>query len=99
MTENKILIEKLKQISNAWKAQYPLPPELPLVWKVEDGMLFLDDVWIAPIKYLIHDKLGKAVAWVNPLAIELELIGGTVDIIITKWMGQYAITGVERTVV
>ena len=65
--------------NGACKSVYPVPPDLPLVWKVEDGMLFLDDVWITPIKYLVQDKLDEAVEWVNPVVIELELIGGSVD--------------------
>lgn len=93
------IIRKLERISDTWKAQHPVSPELPLAWKVEDGMLLLDDVWIVPIKYLVQDQLDEAVEWINPVAIELELIGGSVDIIITKWMGKYEISGVERTVV
>ena len=53
MDSNNALIEKLNRLSHTWKAQYPVPPELPLAWKVEDGMLFLDDIWIAPIRYLV----------------------------------------------
>jgi hypothetical protein len=37
--------------------------------------------------------------WVNPVAMEIDLDGGTLDIIITKWMGKYSISGVERVVV
>ena len=99
MDSNNALIEKLNRLSHAWKAQYPVPPELPLAWKVEDGMLFLDDVWITPVKYLVQDKLDEAVEWVNPMVIELDLVGGSIDIVITKWMGEYSISGVERTVV
>ena len=50
------LIEKLNCITAAWKAQFEpspredegwdqylkTPPDLPLVWKVEDGILFLN---------------------------------------------------------
>lgn len=94
-----MLIEKLNRITAAWKAQFPVPPDLPLAWKVEDELLFLDNVWITPVKYIKQESLEEAVAWVNAIAMEIELLNGTLDIIITKWKGKYAIDGVERTVV
>lgn len=106
------LIEKLNRITEAWKAQFQfpyeeywtpehfkIPPDLPLVWTVEDGILFLDNVWIAPVKYICTDKLDEAPKWVNPITMEIDLVGGSVNIIITKWMGKYSIAGVERIVV
>ena len=107
-----VLIKKLNCISNAWKAQFYPPydeywtpehfqtlPDLPLIWKAEDGILFLDDVWIAPVKYIYQENLEQAAEWVNPVAMEIDLIGGHLDIIITKWMGKYSIAGVERAIV
>lgn len=106
------LIEKLNCITDAWKAQFEppysefwtpehfqTPPELPLVWTVEDGILFLDGVWIAPVKFIKPENLEQAAEWVNPVTMEIDLIDGSLDIIITKWMGKYSISGVERTVV
>lgn len=109
----KSLIEKLNCITDAWKAQFQspciedqdwdhylqTPPDLPLVWKVEDEILFLDNVWIAPVKCIKQEHLEQAAEWVNPVTIEIDLIDGSLDIIITKWMGKYSISGVERTVV
>jgi len=103
------LIEKLNMITDAWKAQFQAPysdfegPEhferpLPLVWRVEDGILFLDDVWVAPIRYLRMDGLEQAAEWVNPVSMEIPLIDGSLDIIITKWMGEHAISSVERAI-
>lgn len=110
MSEN-ILIEKLNRITDAWKAQFhppyhegwtpenfQEPPDLPLVWKVEDGILFLDNVWICPVKFIRQENLEEAAAWVNPVTMEIDTIGGTLDIIITKWMGEYSIAGIERAI-
>lgn len=112
MSDNKVLIEKLNRITDAWKAQFQAPheeywtpshfdtpPDLPLVWTVADDIPYLDNVWICPAKYIRQNSLDEAPMWVNPVAMEIELDGGTLDIIITKWMGQYSIAGVERTVV
>lgn len=112
MEEHKILIEKLNRITAAWKAQFYPPyqegwtpehfkvvPDLPLQWKVEEGILYLDNVWICPINAIRQDSLDEAPEWVNPVAMEIDLNGGSLNIIITKWMGEYAIAGVERTVV
>lgn len=112
MSDNKVLIEKLNSITDAWKAQFQpryeahrmpkhfeTPPDLPLVWTVEDDILYLDDVWICPVKYIRQNSLDEAPMWVNPVAMEIELTGGSLNIIITKWMGKYSIDGVERAVV
>lgn len=113
MDTTKHLIDKLNRITDAWKAQFhppyiededwdqylKIPPDLPLVWTVENGILFLDSVWICPVKYICQDKLDEAPEWVNPVAMEIDLIGGSLNIIITKWMGEYSIAGVERSVV
>ena len=108
--DEKIIIEKLNRISDAWKAQFQppykegwgpedfgTPPDLPLIWKIEDGILFLDDVWIAPIKFLCLETLDEAPTWVCT-AMELDLIDCSLDIVITKWRGKYSIAGIERAV-
>ena len=69
--DEKTVIEKLTRISDAWKAQFQppykegwepvegeTPPDLPLVWSIQDGILFLDDVWITPVKFLRQDTTG-----------------------------------------
>lgn len=48
------LIAKLDKLTTAWKTQHPTTPSIPLVWRIEDGLLFLDDVFIAPL-YLIEE--------------------------------------------
>ena len=107
------LIRKLNCITDAWKDQFDFshsknkdrdpylqtPPDLPLVWKVEDGILFLDDVWITPIKYIKQENLAEAPQWVNPLAMEIDLTDGSLNVIITKWGDQFSISGVERVIV
>lgn len=105
------LIEKLNRISDAWKAQFQPPyeehwtpehfktlPNLPLVWRVETGILFLDDIWICPVKYIRQDSLGEAADWVNPATIQLELSDCMLDIFIYKEFGEYTIAGVERAI-
>ena len=80
-------------------SHFDTPSDLPLVWTVEDDILYLDNVWICPVKYIRQNSLDEAPMWVNQVAMEIDLYGGTLDIIITKWMGKYSIAGVERTVV
>lgn len=107
------LIEKLNNISNAWKRQFEEPgttywnrnhfgsaPDLPLEWTIdENGMLYLDSVWICPARYLDEAELVKEVDFVTPVSFEISLIDGTANIIISKYNGEYAIAGVERSVI
>lgn len=106
--DEKTIIEKLTRVSDAWKAQFQHPyeegwepvegetlPDLPLVWSIQDGILFLDDVWITPVKFLRQDTLDEAPQWVST-AMELDLIDCSLDIVITKWRGKYSIAGIER---
>ena len=112
--DTETIIEKLNRISAAWKAQWEPPfnenwgdeyfqvkPNLPLKWHADGGLLFLDAVWIAPTQYLKLEELDEAVAWVNPVVIQIPLYGGHLDIAITKDIGetQYAISNIERIVV
>lgn len=103
------LIAKLNRIAETWKAQFQppyevhwtpkhfkIPPDFPLVWTIENGILFLDNVWIAPVKFIRTDKLNEALEWVNPVTMEIDLVGGTVNIIIRKWMDKYSIAGVRK---
>lgn len=107
----KALIEKLNRITDAWKAQFQPPyqkgwtpknfkkvPELPLVWSVRDGILYLDHVWITPVAFLNQERLDEAVEWVAPLTIELDLTDCTLDIYIYKDFSDYRIAGIERSI-
>ena len=49
------MLAKLDRLCTAWKTQHPITPSIPLVWRIhEHGLLFLDDVFIAPV-YLIGE--------------------------------------------
>lgn len=97
MSEN-ILIEKLNRLSDVWKAQYQTPLDIPLRWSVVDGMVYLDDVWVAPVAFLKQESLDEAVEWVYDTTIQLELRDDMVDIKILKDFGVdlYVICCVER---
>ena len=46
------LIAKLDKLTTAWKTQHPTTPSIPLVWRIEDGLLYLDDIFITPVSHL-----------------------------------------------
>lgn len=107
------LIEKLNRITEAWKAQFHPPyqegwtpehfktvPDLPLAWSVRGGLLYLDHVWICPVKFIRQEKLEEAAAWVNPVTIQLLLTDSHLDIFIYKELGEpnYRIAGIERAI-
>lgn len=107
------LIEKLNKISAAWKKQFEEPftehwnpsrfgsaPDLPMKWSIDqNGILFLDNVWICPVRYIDEAELEMTAACVSPVSFTLDLTDGSVvTIIITKYAGKYAIRGIERYV-
>lgn len=105
------LLDKLATISTSWKAQFHepynkywsperfgTPPDLPLEWTVdEDGMLSLDGIWLCPAKQVNYAKLDDGI-FITPSTMELDLYDSCLTIIITKFVGEYRIAGVERMV-
>lgn len=110
MNPNQALIEKLNRLSDAFKAQFGKkegsryfdkllqePFTLPLKWKIDaSGMLWLDNVWICPARYVRVEQLENI--YVNPVTMELPLYDCWINIIITKEFDKHEITGVERNV-
>lgn len=92
------MMDKLAAASAAWKAEVGGETNLPLVWSIdEDGVLFLDGVWIAPAKYLKLDGTDDEI-FVNWISIDIPVVDGSLTVIIVKRFGKHEIAGVERTV-
>lgn len=105
------ILRKLADVSVAWKAQFQEPhgqywlerffdrqyPDLPLEWKIRDGMLYLDGVWICPVAELDTDTLGRDF-FVTPVSLELDLHDSCLTVVITHECGEFEISCVERSV-
>ena len=46
------LLAALDRLATAWKSQHPITPSIPLVWRIEDGLLYLDDIFVTPVSHL-----------------------------------------------
>ena len=105
------LLKQLNRISDAWKAQFEVSqgrtawarmeassgkPDLPLVWSVQDGVLFLDGIWVAPVRFIDTTKLDACARQVQPVNFEVGLIDGSLDVIIIREYGEYRIHAIER---
>ena len=105
------LLEQLNRITDAWKAQFggsqgrtawaraeasAGKPDLPLVWSIRDGVLFLDGIWVAPARFVDAAKLDTCARQVQPANITINLIDGSLDIIIIREFGEYRIHCIER---
>ena len=94
-----LLLQKLKEITVAWKAlQISMghDPDIPLQWSIEDGILFLDGVWVCPVKFVSPEKLSNHDPYMDEVCISIGIQDGYVDIIVTKEFGEYGIHAIER---
>lgn len=107
------MIEKLNALSNAWKQQFSGPhgnrgmeklldatPDIPLKWEVDkDGMVLLDGIWVCPARCVNLERVDACAEWVNPVAMELPLTDGFMNIVIIHDHGRFEIYAMERQVV
>lgn len=49
---NESLLTALDRLTTAWKTQFPAAPSIPLVWRIKDDLLYLDDIFITPVSHL-----------------------------------------------
>ena len=106
------LITCLNTISVAWKEQFESPnsrgwaadeliclPQLPLVWTVDKGILYLDEVWICPIEAVDIERSWDCWRYVDPYHLEIKLFGGNIIIGFDEdEQGQWSIWNIERNV-
>lgn len=94
-----ILMEKLDALTAAWKAlpeHGPETPDISLQWSVDSGMLWLDRTWICPARYVDVGRLDEYAQKVQDVFIQIPLEKESVDIIIIREYGKYAIRAIER---
>lgn len=99
------LLPRLSALAEAWKDLIEKTdgerPGVPLAWNVDDeGLLCLDGKWICPAKYVDVGKLeGREFSsLVSDVSIVLPLTEGYMDLIITKELGSYEFSVIERRV-
>lgn len=102
--DNSELLSCLAALSEAWKDLIEKTegerPDVPLLWSVNDGLLCLDGKWICPVEYADMGKLEdrELSSLVSAVTIVLPLTEGYMDLIITKELGRYEFSVIERRV-
>lgn len=111
MTEHEEILQKLEAISNAWKAQFITPapqgtwgrrfqknmvPDLLLKWDIANSIVFLDDIWIAPVDFIQIEQLEQNADYVQMSTIDLPLTDGDLNIMITEEQEKFEISVIER---
>ena len=71
-------------------------PDIPLRWSVEDSILFLDGVWVCPVKFVSLEKLSNHDPYMDEVCMSIALQNGDVDIIVVQEFGEYVIHAIER---
>ncbi len=84
-----IKLEKLKQAAADWVSQFEEPPEIQLKWMVSPSVLYLNDIWICPFKFVNDVSITET-------TIDLHLIDGILSIIILKEFDKHEIMVIER---
>ena len=95
------VLQKLKEITNAWKALQFVKghnPDIPLQWSIEENILFLDGIWICPTKFVSLEKLNNHDLYLDEVCISIGIQNGYVDIIVTQEFEGYAIRVIERRI-
>ena len=94
-----VLLQKLNALTDAWKAlqlSMGRNPDIPLRWSVEDRILFLDRVWICPVKFVSLEKLNNHALYMDEVCMSIALQNGDLDIIVIQEFGEYVIHAIER---
>lgn len=104
-SSNSELLSRLAALSEAWKDLIEKTtgerPSVPLTWSVDDaGVLYLDDKWVCPVGYVDVSELEdrELSSLVSHVTIILPLAKGSMDLIITKELGAYEFSIIERMV-
>ena len=96
--DQEILLQKLNAIADAWKAQQPgkCTSGFHLEWTIEENILFLNGVWICPVKFILLEKLDDCIQSIGDVSIPIALRDSDLDIIIISEFGEYEISVIER---
>ena len=95
------LLEKLNVLTATWKVllTHGTEPDIPLKWEADPyGMLRLDNIWIAPAKYVDISRLETCAKTVQDVCFEVPMDGELLEIIIIRKFGKYEIHTIERHV-
>lgn len=96
LAEKGTLLSKLEHLTSSWKAHQTPPTNIPLAWRIDrDGLLFLDDVFIAPVSQIgeidLHDF--------DEYNIGIPFTDGRAEIIIVRSdEGPHRIERIEREI-
>lgn len=92
-----VILGKMNAASALWKHTFNVSPErIPLKWSIADQILYLDGIWICPVKYLATEELDEP--YMDPVCLGIGLVDGEADIIIIPDEGQLVIHMVVRRI-
>lgn len=94
-----VLLQKLNALTDAWKAlqlSMERNPDIPLQWSIEENILFLDGVWVCPVKFVSLEKLSDHDPYMDEVCMSIALQNGDLDIIVIQEFGEYVIHAIER---
>ncbi len=78
---NATIINRLEELSAAWRAQFDNPPELPLNWSLDEGLfLMLNGEFVAAVKAIDLEGLSFDVE-----SLRLDMTNGSYVVIEIDW--------------
>ena len=92
------ILKKLNELTQTAKKNDAsiMPRDLPLKWELRNGILYLDDVWIAPIDAIDLAIIDWYTAGATLISLMLPTTDGTLDIIIYGDEQDFGIRHIER---
>lgn len=94
-----LLLEKLNALTAAWKAlpAHGTEPDIPLRWSIDPfGLLRLDNIWIAPARYVDVSRLDECARNVQDTYFEISMEKELLVVIIIQEFDKYEIHAIER---